>query len=70
MTNTAATKQIGPYSIIEHTETVKPERFVVFWNRDGKTERAAHLGKRGGFRTWDAAVEATTKIVRFGSVDA
>jgi hypothetical protein len=46
--------KIGEYEVLEHTETVKPERFVVF--RGGK--RAFWLGKRGGFLTWDAAVDA------------
>jgi hypothetical protein len=67
---TTASHKIGPYTVIEHTETVKPERFVVFWERNGKTERAEHLGKRGGFRTWEAAVEAATKQHRFGDANA
>ena len=53
--------KIGPYQVIEHSETVKLERFVVFMKKDGKLERALHLGKRGGFRTWEAAVAAATK---------
>lgn len=61
--------QIGPFEVIEHTETVKPERFIVFVRKNNQLERAAHLGKRGGFKTWEAAVEAASKKSRFGTVD-
>lgn len=51
--------QVGEYEVIEHTETVNPERFVVFKREDGQLlKRAFWLGKRGGFLTWDAAVAA------------
>ena len=51
--------QVGDYEVIEHTETVKAERFVVFKREEGEPlKRAFWLGKRGGFLTWDAAVAA------------
>ncbi len=62
--------EIGLYTVLEHSETVKPERFIVFWRRNGKTVRAEHLGKRGCFKTWQEAVEATTKLVQFGNANA
>jgi len=62
--------QIGPYEVMEHTETVHPLRFVVFWKRGNRLEPATHLGKRGRFRTWEAAVEAATKQHRFGDANA
>ena len=60
--------KIGQYEVIEHTETVSPFRFVVFTNKGGKLERA-NVGKRGGFRTWDEAVDAVTKLSKFGTVN-
>ena len=60
---------IGPYEIIHHTETVKPETWVVFIKRDGRLERAVHFGKRGGFKTKEEAIDAVTKTVRFGTID-
>jgi hypothetical protein len=65
----ATTNQIGPYQIIEHTETVKPERFVVFWKVNGRVERAGHFGKRGGFRTMTEAVDAVEKTVKYGTTN-
>jgi hypothetical protein len=59
--------KIGPYEIVHHTETARPESFVVFWRRNGRVERATHLGKKGGFRTHQEAVEAVTKLVRYGT---
>lgn len=61
--------KIGPYEVLEHSETVKPERFVVFVRKGGSMERAAHLGKRGGFRTWDEAVKAAHDSARYGTVN-
>jgi hypothetical protein len=52
----------GQFEIIEHTETVRPERFVVFRKLNGRTERALHLGRRGGFRTMAEATEAIANM--------
>lgn len=54
------TKQTyGNYEVIEHTDTVKPERFVVFTREIGQPlKRAFWLGKRGGFLTLAAACDA------------
>ncbi len=60
---------IGPFEIIEHTETVKPERFIVFVRKNGRLERAAHIGKRGGFRTRIEAIEAATKQAKYGTTN-
>lgn len=46
------------YLVMEHSETVKPERFVVFRREGEALKRAFWLGKRGGFLTWDAATKA------------
>jgi hypothetical protein len=60
---------IGQFEVIEHTETVKAERFVVFVRKNNRLERAPHLGKRGGFKTWRAAVDAATHCHRFGTAN-
>lgn len=60
---------IGQYEVIEHSETVKPERFVVFVRKNNRLERALHLGKRGGFTTWDAAVEAAFDSHTYGTTN-
>lgn len=56
---------IGPFTILHHSETTSPFCYVVFVTRT--MERASHLGRRGGFRTWDAAVEAATKQTKYGT---
>lgn len=61
--------QIGSFEIIHHTDTVRPEAFVVFTKKSGKLERAVQFGKRGGFRSMAEAVDAVTKTVRFGTVN-
>jgi hypothetical protein len=58
---------IGPYEVIHHTDTVSEYSFVVFWTKNGKLERAAHLGKRGGFKSMQAAVEAATNAAKYGT---
>lgn len=55
------------YQIVHHTETVKPETWVVFWMRNGRLERAFHLGKRGGFRTKDEAERAVLNATKYGT---
>lgn len=61
---------IEPYFVLEHSETVKPERFVVFVRKaSGATERVIRIGKRGGFLTWNEAIEAATKLARFGTIN-
>jgi hypothetical protein len=55
------------YEVIHHTETVKPESWVVFVKRDGKLERAAHLGKRGGFKTSEEAERAAFNANKYGT---
>ena len=55
------------YQIIQHTETTKPETWVVFWLKDGKLQRATHLGKRGGFRTKEAAERAVLNATKYGT---
>lgn len=61
--------KIGNYEVIHHTDTVKPEAFVVFVNKNGKLERVLRVGKRGGFRTKQEAVDAATKLNRFGTTN-
>ena len=39
------------YQVIHHTETTSQNSWVVFVQKNGRLERAAHLGKRGGFKT-------------------
>ena len=55
------------YQIVHHTETVKPETWVVLWMRNGRLERALHLGKRGGFRTKDEAERAVLNATKYGT---
>lgn len=57
--------QIGPFTVLHHTETTSAYSYVVFITRT--MERAANLGKRGGFKTLDAAVEAANKQAKYGS---
>lgn len=56
---------MGSYFVEHHTETVKPESFVVFCRANGKIERALHLGKRGGFKTRDEADRAAVNANRY-----
>jgi len=60
--------KIGDYEVIHHTETVKPESYIVFVRKNGKLERAVNVGKRGGFKTMQEAVDAATKLHRFGTI--
>lgn len=57
--------QIGPFTVLHHSETTSAFSFVVFVTRT--MERAISLGRRGGFKTWDAAVEAATKQAKYGT---
>jgi hypothetical protein len=54
--------KIGKYTVLEHTETVSPYRFVVFQLVNGRSERVKAIGKRGGFRTLNEACLAATKL--------
>ncbi len=56
---------IGPFTVLHHTETTSAFSYVVFITRT--MERAANLGKRGGFKTWAAAVEAATNQAKYGT---
>lgn len=55
------------YEIIHHTETVKPESYVVFQRRDGRLERAIQFGKRGGFRSMVEAETAVFNATKYGT---
>lgn len=55
------------YEVIHHTETAKPESWVVFIRKNGRLERAAHLGKRGGFKTRGEAERAAFNAERYGA---
>lgn len=55
------------YEVIHHTETVKPETWIVFVRKNGRLERAAHLGKRGGFKTREEAERAALNAEKYGS---
>lgn len=58
---------MATYSIYNN-ESAKGLPYIVFWTRpDGCTERAAHLGKRGTFKTLDEAKTAVTNAVRYGT---
>jgi hypothetical protein len=56
---------IGPFTVLHHTETTSAFSYVVFVTRT--MQRAANIGKRGGFKTWEAAVEAATKQAKYGT---
>ena len=55
------------FKVIHHTETVKPEKWVVFVHKNGRFERAAHLGKRGGFKTQAEADRAAFNANKYGT---
>lgn len=55
------------FEVIHHTETVKLEKWVVFVRKNGRLERAAHLGKRGGFKTQDEANRAAFNANKYGT---
>lgn len=57
--------QIGPFTVLHHTETTGSFNYVVFVT--STMQRAANLGKRGGFKTWEAAVDAATKQAKYGT---
>lgn len=52
---------------VMHMETVKPEAHVVFVRKNGKLERALHLGKRGGFKTREEALRAVHNAEHYGT---
>jgi hypothetical protein len=54
------------YSILSN-ESAKGLPVIVFWTRDGKTERAAHLGKRGTFKTFEEAKRAVHNATHYGT---
>ena len=54
------------YSIFSN-ENARELPVIVFWTRDGKTERAAHLGKRGCFKTFDEAKRAVHNATHYGT---
>ena len=51
------------YTIL-NSESAKDLPYIVYWTRDGKTERAKHLGKKGQFKTLKEAQDAvkTAKV--------
>jgi hypothetical protein len=55
------------YEVIHHTETTAALTWVVFVNRNGKLERATHLGKRGAFATREAAERAALNATQYGT---
>lgn len=56
------------YSIYNN-ESAKGLPFIVFFTRDGKTERAKHIGKRGEFRTLADAQKAVHDITKYGTTN-
>lgn len=52
---------------IYNNESAKGLPYIVFWVRDGITERAKHLGKRGTFQTIDEAKAAVLNAERYGT---
>jgi hypothetical protein len=57
-----------PYSIYNN-ESAKGLPFIVFMTRDGKTERAKHIGKRGEFKTLAEAQKAVHDITKYGTIN-
>jgi hypothetical protein len=55
------------YEVIHHTDSVKPEAWVVFVRKAGKLERATYLGKRGGFKTREEAEAAAFNAAHYGT---
>lgn len=54
---------------IFNNESAKGLPYIVFMTRDGKTERAKHLGKRGEFRTLAEAQKAVHDITKYGTTN-
>jgi hypothetical protein len=52
---------------IFNNESAKGLPYIVFWTRNGQTERAAHLGKRGEFKTLEEAQRAVENATRYGT---
>jgi len=48
-------------------ESAKGLPYIVFWTVNGKTERAAHLGKRGEFKTLVDAQQAVHNATHYGT---
>ena len=40
--------------------------YIVYMTRNGKTERAKHIGKRGQFKTLEEAKQAVFNITHYG----
>lgn len=54
------------YTILNN-ESAKGLPFIVFWTRNGITERALHLGKRGTFRSLEEAKTAVFNATHYGT---
>lgn len=52
---------------IYNNESAKGLPYIVFWTRNGKTERAAHLGNRGTFKTLAEAKTAVHNALHYGT---
>lgn len=52
---------------VYNNESAKGLPYIVFWTRNGKTERAAHLGKRGTFKTLAEAQAAVHNASKYGT---
>ena len=54
------------YTILNN-ESAAELAYIVFWTRNGKTERARHLGKRGTFKTYQEAEQAVHNAANYGT---
>ncbi len=54
---------------IYNNESAAGLPYIVFLTRNGKTERATHLGKRGTFKTLEEAKQAVHNATHYGTQD-
>lgn len=55
------------YEVIQNTDIATAGPWMVFVRKNGRLERAKHLGKRGSFQTREEAETAALNANRYGS---
>ena len=55
------------YEVVDFAEAMAPYRWMVMVKKNGRLERAKHLGKRGSFKTREEAETAAYNANRYGT---
>ena len=55
------------YEVIQNTDIANVGPWIVYVKKNGRLERAKHLGKRGGFNTQEDAERAAFNANKYGA---